>query len=70
MPKPRELSGREKAKQYATQIPKPRIRELPPPEPVQEAPPPAEDDLLAQLERKHAEQQRQAALIRQELGLN
>ena len=69
-PKPRELSGREKAKQYATQIPKPRIREPPPPEPVQEAPPPAEDDLLAQLERKHAEQQRQAALIRQELGLN
>ena len=68
-PKPRELTGREKARQYATQIPKPRIRELPPPEPVQEAPP-AEDDLLAQLERKHAEQQRQAALIRQELGLN
>jgi hypothetical protein len=81
-PKPpvqREPTKHEKARQYAAQVPRPRLRE-----PVLASAPGADaaaaevaeagmdegELLLLRLERQHEEQQRQAQAIRQELGLN
>ena len=75
---PREPTKNEKARQYALQLPRPRLRE-----PAVAAADPADAEglsgeadmdegelLLARLERQHEEQQLQAKAIRQELGLH
>lgn len=67
-PGKQQLTNREKAKQYAAQVPKPRLRPIQltsgfdQPAKVVE-----EEDLLTKLERQHAEQKRQAETIRLEL---